>query len=379
MSRRRGPGEGSIYKRTDGRWAAQVDLGWESGERRRKTVYGRTRSEVADKLHALQQQLRDGLMVSDDRTPLATFLPTWLDTVVAPSVRPRTYESYASVVNNHLLPALGNKTVGKLRAQHIQQLLADKAAAGLSDRTVEYIWLILRRALTVAVRWGLVVRNVADVVTPPRPTQREITPLSITEVGKVLDTARDDRLGAAVTLALTTGMRRGEILGLQWGDIDLTTTPTRLRVRRNLQRIGGRLQTGEPKSAKGRRTITLSNLAMAALASHRARQAKERLAAGELWQDHQYVFTTTTGSPVDPRNFLRSWHHILERAGLQRRPLHEARHSAASLLLSEGVPLKIVQETLGHSTIALTADLYGHLMPDDTDKVADAMDRALGA
>jgi integrase len=283
------------------------------------------------------------------------------------------------MVRIHLVPTLGQLRLNQLKAQHVQRLLADKTATGLSARSVEYIWLVLRRALKLAVRWDLVARNIAEQVTPPRPVHTEVTPLSIPEIHLVLDEAGTMRYGAAVTLALTTGMRRGEILGLQWDDIDYADGSARLRVCRTLQRIDGQLQCGDPKSAKSRRSITLTSIAINALHRQRVAQAEERLAAGELWVSEGYVFATPLGHPVDPRNFHRSWHSLLDRVGLDRRPLHEARHTAASLMLSSGVALKTVQETLGHSSIQLTADLYGHLMPGDADRVAYAVDKALGA
>ena len=174
-------------------------------------------------------------------------------------------------------------------------------------------------------------------------------------------------------------MRRGEILGLYWDDLTLGDDPPRLRVRRTLQRIDGKLVTSEPKSAKSRRTITLPELAKTAMQRHRVSQAEERLAAGDLWVDDGYVFATQLGHPVEPGNFYRSWRLLLDRVGLDRRPLHDTRHTAASLMLSSGVPLKAVQETLGHSTIRITADTYGHLMPEDADRVAHVIDKALGA
>ncbi len=282
-------------------------------------------------------------------------------------------------MNGHLIPSLGHFRLGQLKPQHIQAVLATKLEDGLSARTVEYIWLNLRRALKVAVQWGLLTRNVADLVTPPRPRHREVKPLSLDEMKQLLLLADGERLGAGFILSMTTGTRRGEVLGLRWHDLDLDADPPRLRVSQSLQRVNGHLVVDEPKSVKGRRSITLSSSAARALRQRRSQQAAERLAAGEAWIDNDLVLTTPLGTPVEPRNFLRAWHELLVAAGINKRPLHEARHAAASLMLSEGVPLKVVQETLGHSTIQLTADLYGHLMPDDADRVAEAMNRALGA
>lgn len=254
-------------------------------------------------------------------------------------------------------------------------MLATELASGLSARTVEYQWQILRRALKVAVQWGLLTRNVADLVTPPRPQHIEVCPLPVADLHRVLDAAKADRLGAAFTLAITCGLRRGEVLALKWTDVNFETN--RLRVRATLQRVGGKLALGDPKSERSRRSITLPTLANEALRKHRAQQAQERLVAGTEWNDSGFVFTTPVGGPVEPRNLLRRWHALLKGLDLPNRPLHDARHGAASLMLSGGVPIKVVQEVLGHSTMRLTADLYGHLMPGDNDRAAEAIDRAL--
>lgn len=221
---RRGRGEGSIYKRTDGRWAAAVDLGWVKGKRQRKVVYGKTRSEVATKLLALHNAAREGHLVLDERCTLGEFLNQWLHDAVKPNVRPRTLESYETVVRVHLVPTLGHFQLGKLRPQHVEKLLNARSESGLSPRTVDYIRSILGRALKCAVRWDVVATNVVERVARPRQTKQEIEVLSSNEARKILTASESDpRLGAAYTVALTLGLRRGEILGLQWDDIDFET------------------------------------------------------------------------------------------------------------------------------------------------------------
>lgn len=375
--RRRGRGEGSIYKRADGRWTGQMDLGLVDGKRKRKTVYAGTAADVRDKMRAVHARQRAGMPVTDDRRPLNDFPTEWLDHVVLPSVRPRTHESYASIVTNHLRPNIGTVPIGRLSASQAQGLLAKKLAEGLSPKTVEYIWQVLRRALNVAVSWGLVGQNVAVQTSPPRPTSKEVHVLSVEDLKLLLQQAPRDRLEAGFVLAITCGLRRGEVLGLRWEDVEIDQAPFTLRVRRSLQRRGGQLLDGEPKSTKSRRTIALPTLAVDALKRHRSLQNKDRLKVGNAWNGTGFAFLTGDGNRIDPRYFLRRWHRLLEASGLPRAPLHDARHGAASLMLSQGVPLKVVQETLGHSTIRLTADLYGHLMPGDAEKAAVAVDSAL--
>ncbi len=374
MATRRGHGEGSIYRAGD-RWIACIDLGWHNGRRVRKRVKSKTRKAASAALRRLQADAARGLAVVNDRRSVEEFLQQWLAEVVAPTTRPRTIGTYRSIVEQHLVPALGHIPLNRLRPAHVQRLVAAVVAAGKSPRTCEIIWSTLRRALKIAVRWGLVAVNPCDGVTPPRPRQREVTVLSVEEIQRLLALATHAHHGVAFVLALTTGMRRGEIAALKWSDIDLEAAT--LRVRANLQRIGGSLVEGEPKSERSRRTIRLSQVTFKALQAHRVRQAEARLRAGERWQDVGYVVSTDLGGPVDPRNLLRDWYALLDAAGIERRPLHVARHSAASLMLSRGVPLKTVQETLGHSTARLTIDLYGHLMPGDDHRAAEAMDAAL--
>lgn len=374
--KRRGHGDGAIYQRGDGRWVASLDLGYANGKRQRKVVYGKTRREAADKLKDLTYAQRQGRLVMSDQRTLGDFLDMWLEDVVKPSVRARTHESYEGVVRLRIKPDLGHVRLGKLTTAQVQRLLATRAEH-LSARGVEYTWQVLVRALHVAVDWNLLAINVAAKAKPPRPAKSEVQPMSVEDMRAVLAACTDHRLEAAFVLALTTGMRRGEVLGLQWSDLDLDAGA--LRVRRTLHRVGGKLHAGEPKSAKGRRTVALSGLALAALKRHRVRQAQQRLALGEAWHDGDWVFTTGDGKPLDPRNFLGDWHALLGSVGLEPRPLHHARHGAASLMLSQGVPLKIVQETLGHSTVSLTVDLYGHLMPGDIHRVAQAIDHVMGS
>ena len=202
-----------------------------------------------------------------------------------------------------------------------------------------------------------------------------MTPLTAAEARDRMAAAEGDRLVALFRVALMLGLRQGEVLGVKWEDVDLERRT--LKVRRAVQRVGGRLILKEPKSAKSRRTLTLPPSLVAALREHKVRQLEERLLAGERWQDQGFVFATRTGGPLDPRNVIRSWHRVQTVHGLPRRNFHSTRHTAASLMLAEGVPVKVVQEVLGHSLLSTTADTYGHLFPEAFDAAADAMERAV--
>jgi integrase len=316
--------------------------------------------------------------VGDDRATVGDFLDIWLRDVVTPSCRPSTVTSYRGVVDNHIRPELGHIRLTKLRSPHVQRLIAAKASSELSARTVEYIWQVLRRALNVAVGWRLLELNPADQAKPPRPPRQEVTPLLIEDVRRILAAAKNHPREAAFVLALTTGMRRGEILSLRWADFDFDSSPASVRVSRALARVDGELVDGEPKSVTGRRTIMLTRVAVEVLHKHRLAQFKLKMASEPGWNDLDRVFVTATGNGLDGRNLNREWHELLKTCGVRACPLHVARHTAATLMLSEGVPLKVVQTTLGHKSMTLTADTYGHFIEDDGDKVATAMDRVFG-
>jgi integrase len=225
-------------------------------------------------------------------------------------------------------------------------------------------------------RWGYVARNVATLVSPPRIPRHEIAPLSAEQARTVLAAAKGDRHEALYVLALSTGMRLGELLGLRWQDVDIEGGM--LQVRQALTRTKARLQLGEPKSARSRRRIALTPRTVEALRQHRSRQAVERLRLGPTWQDIGLVFPSEVGTPMDAGNMLRqSFHPLLDKAGLPRIRFHDLRHTAATLLLQQGVHAKIVSEMLGHSSIGLTLDTYSHVLPDMQQQAVQAMERVL--
>jgi integrase len=371
MANRRGNGEGSITRLADGRWQARVSL----PNGRRKAFYGKTRREAAEKLTRALAAQQQGLPLVGERQTVGQFLTHWLEDVARPSVRPRTYASYAQLLRLHLLPELGRVPLAKLSPQHVQSFLNRKRAAGLSARTVQYLHAVLRRALGQAERWGLVARNVARLVVPPTAERPDVQPLTIEQARQLIAAARGDRLEALYTVAVAIGLRQGEALGLRWQDIDLDRGL--LTVARQLQRIDGTLVLTEPKTARSRRTLQLPAVAIEALRAHKRRQLEARLAAGPAWQDSGLVFTTAIGTPLDARNVVRHFHALLARAGLPRMPFHTLRHTAASLLLAQGLDIRVVQQVLGHSQIALTANLYAHVAPTLLKDAAARMDAML--
>jgi integrase len=278
-SHRRGHGEGTIGRRADGRWMARVDLGWKDGKRVRKAIYGHTQEDVRQKLTKELRNRDLGILPRSGASPtLRRFLTDWLATVKN-TVRVRSWEKYTGVVNRHLVPDLGPIRLEKLTPQRVQALLDAKLAAGLHPTTVSAIRLVLRQALHQAVRWEMIPRNVVDVVSPPKVHRHEWTPIKTEQARALLAASQGEPFGALYLLALSTGARRGELLALRWGDIDLETGA--LAVRRSLQRTAtSGLVFEEPKTRQGRRTIHLSPATIAALKAHRRRQAETRLRVG---------------------------------------------------------------------------------------------------
>jgi integrase len=372
MTTRRGNGEGTIRQRTDGRWEAQLSL---SGGKR-KSFYGKTKKEAREALKSALKKLDDGVDLGAPRQTVGVFLEQWLADVVRPQCAPKTYYQYRDLMRGHVIPELGTLPLDKLTAQQVAALLRKKTEAGLSPTTVGHIRSVLRNALNRAVKWSLIARNPVVLTDPPRCEKHHVVPLAPDEARAALAAARGHRLEALFTVGLFLGLRQGEILGLRWIDVDLDAGT--LAVTQVLQRIDGKLSVKAPKTEKSRRRLTLPASVVAALRAHRDRQAFERQAVGGHWHETGFVFTTTIGTPLDPRNVLRVWHGLLATAGLPRRAFHVTRHTAVSLLIAEGIPLKVIQEILGHSLLSTTADIYGHLYPQAFTEAAEAMERALG-
>lgn len=378
MPKRRGHGEGTIFQRKDGRWCAAITTGRDaSGKLKRSYIYGKTRKEVQEELTKSLRDQQQGLLVDPSRQTVREFLMRWLEDCVKGTAAPKTYEDYGCVVRRHLIPTIGPIQLTKLSPQHLQRLYREKQDSGLT-RMVQLIHAVLHRALNQALKWNIVPRNVADAVDVPRVAKKEMRALSPEEAGKFLEAAQDDRLHALYVLTVSTGLRLGEVLGLKWLDTDLDAGT--IQVQRALQWGKDGFYFTEPKTARSRRIVMLPAMAVTALKKHRAKQAEERLALGEVWQDIGMVFTSTIGTPLNPSDLRnRSFHKILERAGLPRIRFHDLRHTAASLLLAAGENPKVVQEMLGHSTIRMTMDTYSHTIPSLQKQAAAKMDSILTA
>jgi integrase len=302
-------------------------------------------------------------------------LDRWLTDAVQDTVRQRTYERYEQIARVHIKPALGRLKLKSLTTTHVRGLYREKLDAGLAPRTVQYIHTTLHKALKDAVADGLIPRNVAKGIKAPRPRKQEINALSADQAHSFLSAARGDRFEALYVVALHCGLREGELLGLRWEDVDLAAGT--LSVRRTLSqaRIGHMFEA--PKNGKGR-NVRLTSGAVEALKRHRAAQNGQRIRLGSLWQDHGLVFPSQRGTTMHASNLTaRSFKPLLKRAGLPDIRLHDLRHTCATLLLSEGVHPKFVQELLGHANVGITLDTYSHVLPSMGDQTVTAMERVL--
>jgi integrase len=373
---RRGSGEGSITRRKGGLYMARYTVQTAAGTKR-PALHGKTRQEVAEKLTKAMADRNSGLVFDSASMTLAEYMSRWLRDSVKGSVKPKTFESYEWLVRKHIVPALGRVKVKALSPAHLQGFYHSKLEAGLSPRTVQYLHAVLHRALKQALRWGLVPRNAAEAVDPPKPQKDEIKPLSRGEARRLLDAAHADRLEALYVLTIHCGLRQGELLGLRWEDVDLEAGM--LQVRRTLTVTKDGPAFTPPKTAKSRRSVKLTIRAVEALREHLQHQLAEIEKMGDLCRDDGLIFSTTVGTPINPRNLTgRSFKPLLERAGLpQSVRFHDLRHTAATLLMSRGVHPKLVQELLGHATIAITLDTYSHVLPGMGDQIAAAMEDAL--
>jgi len=335
-----------------------------------------TQREALGKLAELRRAAEQGQNLAARPQALEEWLGHWLAEIKAhDGTRPSTLRRYREVVTNHLVPVLGKVRLDKLTPLDVERLLAARRKT-VSPATLVKIHAVLRVALADAERRDLVPRNVARSVKAPTLAEQERRALTVEEGRALLAVADSDRYEAVFVLGLLMGLRRGEVLGLRWDDVDLAGRT--LHVRRALQRVDGALRLVETKTRSSRRPLPIPGLAARALERRRAQQAADRLVAGESWLSTGLVFTTGVGTPVEPRNVNRRFEQLRERAGLSWLRLHDLRHGCATFLLAHGVDPRTVMEILGHTTIRQTMDRYGHALPERLRAAADAMDDALG-
>lgn len=387
-SHRRGHGEGTIFRRKDGRWAAVADLGWQGGRRARKWLYGTSRAEVARKLTKTLRDLQQGIAPANEQVTVSTWLTHYLDDLEARrAVRHATLTRYRGILRTVVAPTLGHLRLGHVQPQHIQSYQSELLRAGFSVSTVILHRALLSGALKEAVSFGLIPRNVVGLVKPPKQNDDQPAGKALTadHARALLEAAHDDLLLAVYCLLLlTAGLRRGEALGLSWRDVELPPDNDPDLVHRALVHVRHQLQwpSGVPtivpvKSRKGVRDVPMPSMAARALYARRALQRVEFAARGQLWCASELVLTTPEGKPVHPNSITKQFHANLKAAGLPHYRPHDLRHTYGSLLMSQGVPLKTISDLMGHASINVTADVYLHSQAARLLDTADAMARAL--
>ena len=374
---------GHIRRRGKGSWAIIIDVGRDpqTGKRRQRwqTVKG-TKKDAEYALRELLHSLETGNYVKPSRITLGQWLEQWCQSYVVTHTSPRTVESYQSEVRRHLTPALGAIPLTQLQPLHLQNYYARALSqgridgkGGLSGRTVEYHHRILSEALSYAVKMGLVGRNVAEAVDPPRARRRNMTTLASENVPRFLEAAHETPYYVLFYTALYTGMRLSELLGLRWCDVD----PGSLSVVQALYKRCGVCKMVEPKSSHSRRRIALSPSLALLLRQYKVEQQAQRILAGGPLADNDLVFCRPDGGPLGPGVVSHTFAKVMAKAGLPHMRFHDLRHSHATLLLKVGIHPKIVSERLGHANIGITLDTYSHVLPGLQERAAERFDEML--
>ena len=376
--------KGHIRKRGKSSWAVVLDMGRDAdGKRRQKwhSISG-NRKDAQRELARLLNELNTGAYVEPSRMTISEFLDRWLADYAKPKVSPKTFERYQEMTDGHIRPALGSYLLPKLAPLHIQAFYSHALAAGrkdgrggLSAQSVVHFHRLLHKALAQAVKWQLLARNPVDAVEPPRAERKEMRALDEDETANLLGLLAENRLYMPTMLAVTTGLRRGEILGLRWGNVDLVAGT--LTVVQSLEQTKDGLRLKTPKTQRSRRSVALPAMTTAALRLHRSKQAEERLALGPVYDDEGFVCARPGGASWAPDVFSTAFAACVRRSGMKPFRFHDLRHTHASHLLRAGVHPKIVSERLGHSSVGITLDTYSHVLPGMQEGAVQLLDAAL--
>lgn len=369
MAKKRGNNEGTIYQRPDGTYRAQISL-----EGQRLSHSAETHKECLDWVRKISQQVDDGLTYKGAKTTLEEFMQEWL-TMKSTVVRPGTIRQYRQLARDYILPYLGKKRLLKIRPDLIQMLYNKHTSNGVSPRTVQLAHAVLRGSLNHAVNLGLLTRNPTAVAVPPKPEPREKQILDENQIQTLLITAQDvqPEFLPLYQLALTTGMRLGELLGLSWDDLDWDKKT--LTIHRQLKRVQHQgLVLRPPKTRAGRRTIKLGSNTWSLLKAHRKAQYQEGFCRDPDWDDSNLMFTQENGAAWGPRQVQKAFKALLELADLPEMRFHDLRHTAATHMLANGVDLLTVSRRLGHSRASTTLDTYAHMVSGTQEKAAAVMD-----
>jgi integrase len=369
MAKRRGRKEGSIWKQS-GFWRAAISL-----DGHRMTRSFKTKEECKAWIREVQNQIDEGLTFNTTQVSLSEFMEKWLS-VHASRLRRKTGPQYQQITRDYILPYLGKYKLKDLRLDHIESVYRSLLKKGVGSRTVRYAHSILHRCLNDAQKRGLLGYNPAHGAVIPRAEHHEMYFLDEDQVMRFLLATKESRYEALYHLAVKTGMRQGELLGLKWSDLDWKKGI--LRVQRQLQRINNQgLLFSQPKTKTGNRSIQLGEQTLQTLRTHLEKQRLEQAFANQNWRDEGLIFATPIATPTDPRNLIRDYKRVLRIAGLREIRFHDLRHTAASLMLNNGVPILVVSKILGHSKASTTLDIYGHLISVMQEGAARMMDELI--
>lgn len=354
--KRRGNNEGSVYySDVESTWIGEITL--PNGKRRKKR--NKDKKAIQDWLLKERSAIADNRVVESLQMKYGDLLDKFLEDVAAHSLKRTTLNMYEVLIRVHIKPALGKYKLVSLTPMLLQSFYTDKLNEGLSTKTVKHLHALIRRTLNQAIKWNLLATNPCSRVTPPKVIKKPFETLTEGEARQFLAAVANHRFYPLYVLALTTGMRRGEVLGLRWEDVDFKNKS--LSIVQTVQAINGQIRIAPPKTSGSKRTIHLSEYALSVL--------KEYNTGGM-----GLIVTTASGKPVSPRNLVRHFKLMLEREGLPNIRFHDLRHTAATFLLKENVHPKVVQEMLGHSSIQITLDVYSHLLPSMQSEAAGKMD-----
>lgn len=370
MTRRRGNNEGCIYQRKDGLWCAQVSL-----EGRRLTKYGKTQKGCRDWVKQTLKKIDGGLTFEGTQITLERFVETWLDGKEL-ARRPLTVEQYRQICRQHILPSMGKLRLQEIQPGNIKKLYLAKKIEGRGPRTVQLIHTILHNVLQQAVREGILGRNPTEAVERPKVEKTEMQILTEEQARRFIIATMRNRYGMLFFLALITGMRQGELLGLKWADLDWDKGL--LNVQRQLQRSRGRgPQLVPPKTQAGRRQIKLGQASLERLGKHKEEQAEMRTAQGARWEENELIFPNSLGKPMSSANLFEDFKQFLRDNTLPDIRFHDLRHTSISFLLDMGTPVNTVQQRSGHSKASITTDTYGHSMAHSQDEAAERIEELI--
>ncbi|MCW5887594.1 MAG: site-specific integrase [Anaerolineales bacterium] len=363
--------EGTLYKRANGTWRAQISL-----QGQRLSFTSKSQAECRTWLRETHQRILAGFTYSSSKLSYSEFLEGWLVTVQA-RLRRGTFKQYSQVVNHYVLPELGNVKLGDLQPIRIQRLYDKLIASGKGSRTVQMVHAVIHRSLNQAVKLGIISLNPDDATSPPKPQEKEMSVLDQEQVQRLLIEAKRKSFREFVFyfFVLATGVRQGELLGLKWEDFDAGKKTVRI-TRQAKPLPGGGFEFVVPKTKNGFRTIKLGDETVDLLNKHFVLQLDERSAARK-WEEYGLIFPSVVGTPLNPPNVVREFRSLLKRAGLPKIRFHDLRHTAASLMLNNGVDVLVVSRRLGHSKASITLDVYGHLIPSGQEKVAHLIENLI--